>query len=477
MTEENTVRMESVDKQSTLGPADSFWICVERAKGCVEKEMWAEAIAQYEQAITLRSDAPTWIYVSLGSLLIRLDCVDEAITHYNKAISLNFESARPHALLGVALEKKGLVSDAIASYSQALAVEPDQPAWLHTRLADLLSQRAVEDYKRAAVSYLQSMAMRDRFFKFNSLTECIEKIYGFSGNRPERDMQELLGELSDKQSLDFATRLVSLGFLKGSQSSVNPAGYYFINERLKIVYCSIPKNACTLFKTMMIESSGLREEFEASGDSVHVFLNKRIKKIISAAYLLECLGSADYFKFTVLRNPFDRLVSGYLDKLAKHIVPEAFAQDVILSVQRQLDKPIDIERSITFSQFVDYLVRTPDIQLNDHWRPQFSFIGSVGFDFIGQFEAMDDVISVLENKFPISIQQQVSKHLTSYGTFDDSLELHNLYPSDLRALGKMPYSSQLFTRELRSTIQSRYRQDIEVYKHNFPSDARYLLMA
>ncbi len=183
--------------------------------------------------------------------------------------------------------------------------------------------------------------------------------------------------------------------------------------------------------------------------------------------MLDCLSSPEYFKFVVLRNPFRRLVSGYLDKFAKHVVPEAFASDVIANVQAALGLEVDVEKSITFSQFIDYLVRTPDRELNDHWRPQHNFIASVPFDFTGQFEAIDSVVSHLEDSLSIRVRKKVSSHVTQYRQFDTDFEFWNMYPYELRALGGMPRASQLFSEDLKLRIQSRYRYDIQIYEQAF----------
>ena len=267
-----------------------------------------------------------------------------------------------------------------------------------SQLTDVLSQKAITEIHHSAVRYLQLMRRQDRFDNLSELSRTLNKLDEASskGNRQSwlASWKVLLEQ--DPKSYAFAHSLTQLGFLGRDRSSVNPAGYYFVNEQLKTVYCSIPKNACTLFKTMLVDNSKFKSEFEASGTGVHEFSNQRLQ-VSSAAYLLECLSSKEYFKFVILRNPFDRIVSGYLDKFAKHVIPEAFVQNIILDVQTSLGLVPDIEKSITFSQFVDYLATTPDNQLNDHWRPQNNFVSTVNFDFVGQFEFMDDIIKTLES--------------------------------------------------------------------------------
>ena len=264
----------------------------------------------------------------------------------------------------------------------------------------------------------------------------------------------------------FVQKMITLGFLDRSYSPVYPPGYYIINDSLKAVYCAIPKNACTLFKTMMVEHSSSANAFTDSEQNVHQFLDGLARKV-RANHLLNCLTSDEYFKFTVLRDPLNRIVSGYLDKFAKHPLPEPFVQDIILEIRSALGQDADVEKSVTFSEFVDYLVRTPDEQLNDHWRPQHNFTAAVPFNFIGQFESIDSVVHTLEDKLSINIRTEVSNHRTQYRAFDADSSFHTMYPDQLRAIGKMPAAQNFLVPSIREKLRSRYRRDIELYTQAF----------
>lgn len=470
--DKKSVDERSVAKASATESQQPFQRCLDKAVACSKQSRWDEAIAHYREALMLQPDTQqAWIYVAVGQLMMKKEQVDKAIVSYKKAIAIAPEMADAYVHLGFALEKKQLTSEAIASYRRATSLSPVQPPWVYEQLSKRLRKRAKQDYRLAIVSDAHAMYLQDRLSCFDRLSDSLEKTYGSLGVCTKQDIRSLYLEAGnkDQKSAGFTSRLAAFGFLSPQNTPVNPAGYYLINENLKTVYCSIPKNACTLFKTMMVDNSPLKESFEASGLGIHDFLSQRIEDI-GADYLLECLNSPDYFKFAILRNPFDRAVSGYLDKFAKHVVPEAFVQDIILNVQTSLGLAKDIEKSITFSQFVDYLARTPDQDLNDHWRSQHSFISTVGFDFIGQFEKMPSVIASLENVFGINIQKKVSSHITQYKQFESLQDFQNMYPQQLRSLEAMPNPLQLATGEVRRKLNSRYRRDIARYKHEFDLD-------
>ena len=338
-----------------------------------------------------------------------------------------------------------------------------------THLPNTADEKLSEERKQAIVSYVSSMAAQDRLNSFEKLVDSIKE----SGIALEEDLHSVVQALSqnlyerDRKSAYLLKQLAQLGFLSPHNNSINPAGYYFVNEELKIVYCSIQKNACTLFKNMLVDNSNLKVKFDASDGNIHTFLNQQISNN-SAIHLLNCLNSSEYFKLVILRNPARRIVSGYLDKIAKHVIPEVFAQEVISNVQTFLGLPINIEQSITFSQFIDYLVRTPDRLLNDHWRPQYNFVAAVNFDLVGQFEALDTVIETLEKNFNINIRKKVSSHITKYRHFGEDISFHSMYPHELRQLGGgMPVAEDFFTEELFQRFQPRYERDITLYNQHF----------
>lgn len=249
---------------------------------------------------------------------------------------------------------------------------------------------------------------------------------------------------------------------------------YFANDRLKIIYCRIPKNACTIFTNMMIENSAIADRFLTSPLGPHNYLSKHSKALrITDSWVFK---DPDYFKFVVLRNPFKRLVSGYLDKFAKTTVFEKMAKTVILSVQAEMGTELNLEKSITFEQFIEYLVKTEDSALDAHWRPQNTFLsqGLFEFDLVGQFERLDNTITDLESRFKITITQDVMKkakrgHATKYTDVPLPNNLHSILPQELRQLSGFPKASQLLTPRLRSLIERRYEEDIATYARYFGS--------
>eukprot|EP00092_Neocalanus_flemingeri_P001473 GFUD01001571.1.p1 GENE.GFUD01001571.1~~GFUD01001571.1.p1 ORF type:complete len:397 (+),score=102.82 GFUD01001571.1:352-1542(+) len=95
--------------------------------------------------------------------------------------------------------------------------------------------------------------------------------------------------------------------------------------------------------------------------------------------------------FTIVRHPFERLVSAYRDKfeLAKKY---AYVYSMYTSKILSLASPLEVRhtRRPTFSEFVDYLLRVPVVQFNDHWVPYWlhCHVCEMEYDIIGKMETI-----------------------------------------------------------------------------------------
>ena len=71
-----------------------------------------EAITHYQKALQIKPDYAE-AHINLGNALLKKGGVDEAISHYQKALQINPDYAEAHINLGNALIKKGSVDEAI----------------------------------------------------------------------------------------------------------------------------------------------------------------------------------------------------------------------------------------------------------------------------------------------------------------------------------------------------------------------------
>lgn len=88
----------------------------------------------------------------------------------------------------------------------------------------------------------------------------------------------------------------------------------------EVIYCSIPKVASTTWKTILVRSLDGRS---ADQMAEHAVEDERLLRSVGLRFL-STLSHEEaekrietYFKFVVVRHPFDRIVSAYRDKIAR----------------------------------------------------------------------------------------------------------------------------------------------------------------
>lgn len=254
-----------------------------------------------------------------------------------------------------------------------------------------------------------------------------------------------------------------------------PENTYLVNHRYKFIYCPIPKIASTTLNNLVI---GLEDKGKARKDPHIEAQAKYSLSHLSLFHAVKCLNSPNYFKFVFVRNPWARLVSAYYSKFVKPQPSDqsVFAQHVVKMIVQHDNHGIDQTTSISFKQFVEYLVRTDDQNLNEHWKPQSLFTGNTDFDFIGKIEQFSEDMEYIVKKVGIP-QEYVPKNrnATPYQTSKDNLEEIDLSPKELSCLQAstikqkelyLPYK-KFYTPELRQLVFNRYKQDAESFHYTF----------
>lgn len=152
---------------------------------------------------------------------------------------------------------------------------------------------------------------------------------------------------------------------------------------------------------------------------------------------LALLKDNDYFRFGFVRNPLDRLLSCYAQKIVYY--------------ERELGMPPLLWRygkafnkDMTFAEFVEAVARIPDRVSDIHFRSQHTFLyhhGKLMVDFVGHFEQIEHDWSFLREKFglPELPHQNRSRHV------------------DYR---------EAYTPELVAIVARRYTRDIEQFGYS-----------
>ncbi|XP_007255284.3 carbohydrate sulfotransferase 12-like [Astyanax mexicanus] len=209
---------------------------------------------------------------------------------------------------------------------------------------------------------------------------------------------------------NLCSRSASLGFLKRATLNDIPhdqLSNLIVDDRHGIIYCYIPKVACTEWKSIMIF---LSESLKVNGvpyknhsdiprDQIHgnsvVYLNRSHRNVMNKKI-------KKYKKFLFVRHPFVRLISAYRDKFEKkNDYFYNYLAVPIMKRYRKISPPASAERAHaagirpTFSEFIHYIVDLPDyysLAFQEHWRQMYYLCHpcQIEYDFVGKMETMNE---------------------------------------------------------------------------------------
>jgi hypothetical protein len=200
-------------------------------------------------------------------------------------------------------------------------------------------------------------------------------------------------------------------------------------ERFKLLYTPIAKNACTSLKSLMVKLSSDVVETEVPGGQVHGWLDNTNSGLqlgdLQRTRMEEILSDPKAARVVVVRNPFDRLVSAYLEKfVANRMDPgsQFHTRTVVTAMQSCApnDEP-DFEASITFREFVEYIVSGSPENLDPHWCPQSRYLAGIDFQWIYD---VDDLRPLLVDLERLGVPEQaLSLPLHNRNRGEDRVEL------------------------------------------------------
>jgi hypothetical protein len=237
--------------------------------------------------------------------------------------------------------------------------------------------------------------------------------------------------------------------------------HLYVYPRLGIAYTYIPKNACTSFKRTLGRAQG---SLAPDAASAHEMTFRHWSS-----------GLARYFgtdeRIVVVRDPFDRVLSGYLNRFLMH--EDAAADHAMRTGLAETLGPGSVPGDVTFADFVEYLSRTPSRSLNEHWRPQSDFlVGS--YTRIIRFEHLREDTGFLADR-GLSLDE-ARGHSTSTMRQDLGPGWADRKARRLRRLrrhkGVLPTRENMYDERLHALVAERYAEDVELVGRGVSSSHR-----
>lgn len=136
----------------------------QRAEAFVRRNMYAETIVEYEEALREQPDF-AWAHNNLGLVLMKTGRCEEALEHYRQAVALRGDSPKVHSNMAMALAAVGKIEEALEHQRTVVRYEPDSfigRLTLGLLLAeDGRNQDAVEQLSKAVI--LEPKSVQARF--------------------------------------------------------------------------------------------------------------------------------------------------------------------------------------------------------------------------------------------------------------------------------------------------------------------------
>ncbi|MDC0948380.1 sulfotransferase family protein [Gammaproteobacteria bacterium] len=226
---------------------------------------------------------------------------------------------------------------------------------------------------------------------------------------------------------------------------------YSVNysTRYNYLYIENPKVACSSIKATLIRAEFDDETIRwPNVDELHDRSLSPLQDMRRCCGLTRVSARQAPYTFCLVRNPYTRLLSAWLDKIVGNAPPK---RDLLLALGRGV-RPIN--QTISFAEFIELIAQQTPSQMDAHWRRQYDQTSQNGFHFdtIGRFERLDE----------------------DWRTISEALQLptfaRNLVGERRHATGADEQLRQHYSTELVRKVREIYAIDFEAfdYDHETP---------
>lgn len=302
---------------------------------------------------------------------------------------------------------------------------------------------------------LREARIQHQYGQMDLISSCSKVLFGVYGNYVgEQHVHSLArSSLRQKNLLRYAKSDIDVPLEKNYKHQF-AAKHALCHYPTGAIYTFIPKNGCTTLRySLALANSCISgpDDFEWIHKNNDTFIAK-LQELVNARY-----------SFVVLRCPYARLASVYLDKIVgNRDIDSSFNKINILS------KPIE---DFSFRDFLRILSNSGAIMENHHWAPQVSFLVYDNYTDWFRLEKFNEISSRLFKKIGLAVVDTrcMAKHgLDQYelksGSFSDT-PARDI--AKMRSNGISPDHSSLYDTQLLDFVNEFYSDDISLYKSIF----------
>lgn len=179
--------------------------------------------------------------------------------------------------------------------------------------------------------------------------------------------------------------------------------HILVDEEHKLLYCYVPKVACTNWKRVLMILAGKwnnTDVLSIPGSLAHspgMFRNLSSVAKPERDYMLE-----NFHKMIIARNPFERLLSAYRNKLegdtpsAKYFQERVGRRIIKAYRANPSNESLELGHDVTFKEFALFLTNKSeemaDVVNNEHWLPITNLCHPclIKYTLVGKYETLLD---------------------------------------------------------------------------------------
>lgn len=238
-----------------------------------------------------------------------------------------------------------------------------------------------------------------------------------------------------------------------------------VNDKFKLLYCQVPKAGSTNVRRLFIHLLNLGEK-ETNSEPLDLSkIDPATAWIMSGkkvAYLrpvseskLDQQRLRDYFRFTVVRHPFERLVSAYnmifSDQryFENFLYPAPNVNIIKSALYGEYNKSNSFDRTVTFKEFAKFVclhdLKTKQgkwrirYSTDNHWLSQtrLSFPCHAHYHAIGKLETFDEDMRYILKKLNINLSFTYPKKFKRTASSKFKHHMSSLGPEEIECLRRV----------------------------------------